>query len=92
MPVGGQLTYASPGRTRPANDVWPTDGRTHTVDGFLRFSVRVSIGEGEACWAAASTDVLAWAVKTRSGFTVDPPGPVTVAGVTGSGQGSDRSA
>lgn len=59
MPVGGQLTYASPGRDRPANDVWATDGRTHTVDGFLCFSVRVPIGEGEACWAAASTDVLA---------------------------------
>lgn len=81
MPDGasvGRLTYALPGRTRPADAVWAIGTRTHTRDGFRVLTTRIAIGTGEQCWAAASADVLAWAVKTRSGFTVDPVGPVVL--------------
>jgi uncharacterized protein (UPF0548 family) len=44
--------------------------------GFRAFQTRVAIGAGDACWRRARHDVLRWAVKTRSGFAVEPAGPV----------------
>lgn len=76
LPSVTGLTYALPGRTRPSEIAWAGDSRTETVDGFRLLTTRVCIGAGEACWTRASTDVLRWAVKTRSGFAVDPPEPV----------------
>jgi uncharacterized protein (UPF0548 family) len=39
--------------------------------------VTARIGQGDADWERAARDVLRWAVKTRSGFTVDDSQPVT---------------
>lgn len=59
-----------PGGTRPAEAVWaPTAPR------FRVHAETVPIGRGEADWADAGA-VLEWAVKTRSGFAVRPPGRV----------------
>jgi uncharacterized protein (UPF0548 family) len=33
------------------------------------------IGNGAECWERASSDLLAWAVKTRSGFALAPGTP-----------------
>lgn len=57
--------------TVPASAVWPS-----TDTGFRRSEVTAVIGTGEECWRRASTDVLQWAVKTRSGFTVEDARPV----------------
>ncbi|GAA3645783.1 DUF1990 family protein [Microbacterium marinilacus] len=48
------------------------------------------VGRGDDTWRQAAEDVLAWRVKTRSGFAVEAPGPpvpgqrlVLVAGALG---------
>lgn len=63
------LTYTTVGATRPGQVVW----RDHPA-GFRRHESVVRIGDGPICWEDASTAVLEWVVKTRSGFTVEPPG------------------
>jgi len=64
-----RLTYTTVGATRPGQVLW----HDHPA-GFRRHESVVRIGDGQHCWDAASTAVLEWAVKTRSGFTVEPPG------------------
>lgn len=60
------LTYLAVGATHPESEHW----RPHS--GGLRFEKTVRIGAGDACWQAASSALLSWGVKTRSGFTVEP--------------------
>ena len=64
-----RLTYTTVGATRPGQVLW----HDHPA-GFRRHESVVRIGDGQRSWDAASTAVLEWAVKTRSGFTVEPPG------------------
>ncbi|KAA9089195.1 DUF1990 family protein [Microbacterium radiodurans] len=40
--------------------------------GFRRFERTVRVGTGDAAWRRARGDLLAWRVKTRSGFRVVP--------------------
>lgn len=68
------LTYDHVGATRPADAEWPPAA---APVGFRRHESTVLIGQDDdgddAVWRAASAAVLAWGVKTRSGFTVHPP-------------------
>jgi len=59
-----------PSRTRPADADWSPEAPGWRVHGET-----VPVGRGEQAWADAAA-VLEWAVKTRSGFAVRPPGPV----------------
>lgn len=61
-----RLTYDVVGATRPEQVSWDAP------DGRRAYEESVRLGAGDACWAAASAAVLAWGVKTRSGFTVHP--------------------
>jgi uncharacterized protein (UPF0548 family) len=67
--AGLRLSYAVPGATAPAERDWSTQ-----VHGFHGYAKTVRIGQGESTWVAAKDAVLAWQVKTRSGFAV-PLGP-----------------
>ncbi|MEI4272517.1 DUF1990 domain-containing protein [Klenkia sp. LSe6-5] len=60
----------SPSRTRPADAAW-----SPAAPGWRVHAETVAIGRGHQAWADASA-VLEWAVKTRSGFAVRPPGRV----------------
>ncbi|WP_237759831.1 DUF1990 family protein [Arthrobacter alpinus] len=44
---------------------------------FRGQSVMALLGTGDELWQRVGADVLRWKVKTRSGFTVDTPGPVS---------------
>ena len=48
--------------------------------GFRRFERTVRVGSGDAAWRQARADLLAWRVKTRSGFRVVPDVPAVVGG------------
>jgi uncharacterized protein (UPF0548 family) len=61
------LTYAPVGATAPRDELWTPPG------GPRAYERTVSLGHGEACWQIASTAVVSWGVKTRSGFAVRPP-------------------
>jgi uncharacterized protein (UPF0548 family) len=61
------LSYPIVGATSPDDDLWTSRPR-----GWRSFERTVRIGQGERAWGAASSAVLAWGVKTRSGFTVEP--------------------
>ncbi|MGN6124983.1 MAG: DUF1990 family protein [Humibacter sp.] len=66
MSVGG------PTRTRPADAVW-----REPSPGFRRWERSTVLGDGPEVWEWASTQVLRWGVKTRSGFSVAPATTVT---------------
>ena len=57
------LTYSEVGATALADEVWPA-----TPDGFRRYERTVSV---PLPWEDARALLLAWAVKTRSGFDVE---------------------
>lgn len=57
------LTYGAVGATLP-DDAQPTP------TGYREYAATVRIGHGAQRWQFASTAVLRWSVKTRSGFTV----------------------
>lgn len=59
--------------TDPELETWPV---SHTA-GFRRSEVSSVIGRGDGVWQRASHDILRWKVKTRSGFIVEDPQPVT---------------
>jgi uncharacterized protein (UPF0548 family) len=63
------LSYQDPGATCPAAPDWTPPAGYRSYDAIIR------IGTGDAYWQAASAAVLAWGVKTRSGFTVQPDRP-----------------
>ena len=59
--------------TAPTLDEWPP-----TPAGYRRSEVSTVVGHGDDVWLAAIRDVMAWRVKTRSGFRVHPDAPATV--------------
>ncbi len=59
------LNYAQVGATRPGEQTWSEE-----PSGYRRYERTVSIGQGSAHWKIVTSDVLAWEVKSRSGFTV----------------------
>lgn len=59
-------SYDVVGATAPADEPWLPP------DGWRAYEHTVRLGSGDDFWNAASSAVLAWGVKTRSGFTVDP--------------------
>ena len=63
----------SRGLTMPGREAWGTTPR-----GYLRAELTSGVGSGEAAWAAAGATLLEWGVKTRSGFSVTPPGTAVV--------------
>lgn len=66
------MTSAGPmTRTHPAEEVWTDPGR-----GFQRWETSVVIGTRAEVWEWATTQVLRWGVKTRSGFSVEPAAKV----------------
>lgn len=62
------LSYDVAGATSVADAVW-----ADRPEGYRRFERTVRLGFGDELWVSASQGVLAWAVKTRSGFTVPRP-------------------
>lgn len=58
-------------RTHPADAVWREPGH-----GFQRWEASTALGASGEVWEWATTEVLRWGVKTRSGFAVSPPTPV----------------
>jgi uncharacterized protein (UPF0548 family) len=60
------LNYSVVGGTAPAAEPWLPP------DGWRAYEHTVRLGSGTDLWNAASSAVLAWGIKTRSGFTVDP--------------------
>ncbi|MFC8797732.1 DUF1990 family protein [Promicromonospora sp. NPDC057138] len=66
--LGGRArNYGVAGGTAPAAVQWLPPG------GWRAYERTVRLGSGTDLWNAASTAVLSWGIKTRSGFTVDPP-------------------
>jgi uncharacterized protein (UPF0548 family) len=61
-----RLSYDAVGATSPQSTSWSRP------EGYRAFERTVRLGAGEACWLAASARLLAWGVKTRSGFVVQP--------------------
>lgn len=61
------LSYDAGGGTAPATLQWRPPG------GWRAYEHTVRIGAGSDFWDAASSAVLSWGIKTRSGFAVDPP-------------------
>jgi uncharacterized protein (UPF0548 family) len=59
--------------TAPSAPVW-----TPTPAGYRRSEVSAVVGHGDDVWLGAISDVMAWRVKTRSGFRVRPDAPATV--------------
>jgi len=53
--------------TQPASADW-----RERPEGFRRWEKSTRLGEGPGIWSWASTEVLRWGVKTRSGFSVAP--------------------
>lgn len=61
------LNYSAVGRTTPAAEHW------QPPDGWRAYEHTVHLGSGTDLWNAASSAVLSWGIKTRSGFAVEPP-------------------
>lgn len=64
------------GKTHPGIAQWALAGVSRSA-GYRVSSVTGLLGTGADVWERASEDVLHWAVKTRSGFTVNTADPVT---------------
>ncbi|WP_036960312.1 DUF1990 family protein [Promicromonospora kroppenstedtii] len=60
------LTYTGVGSTAPAAEQWPPPA------GWRAYEHTVRLGSGTDLWDTASSVVLSWGIKTRSGFTVQP--------------------
>ncbi len=60
-----ELSYDAVGHTHVADDNWAS-----TPAGYRRYEKSTHLGDGEQLWLEASTAVLRWSVKTRSGFAV----------------------
>ena len=57
--------------TQPASAAW-----RERPEGFRRWQKSARLGDGPDLWRWASTEVMWWGVKTRSGFSVAPEGAV----------------
>lgn len=64
-PVTPTLSYDAVGATAPDESSWGP-----TPSGYRRHESTVVLGHGDVLWTSASTEVLSWAVKARSGFDV----------------------
>ncbi len=60
------LTYGPAGVTAPVDEVWAAPSRRRAYERTVR------VGRGDEGWSQARSALLAWAVKTRSGFAVEP--------------------
>lgn len=67
MHLPTDTTCPSPGITDPASGSWAP-----SVSWGRPFTTSVELGTGEELWRRTREDLLAWAVKTRSGFAVRP--------------------
>ena len=65
--VTAALSYSEVGATCVADPTWPS-----RPPGYRSYEQTIRIGHGEQHWEAATAAVQEWAVKTRSGFTVQP--------------------
>ena len=63
--VHDDLTYDAAGATRVHELTW-----TWGPPGYRRYQSTTLIGQGRQLWEHASAEVLAWGVKTQSGFSV----------------------
>jgi uncharacterized protein (UPF0548 family) len=63
----GELSYSEAGATAIGEPVW-----RRATPGFRRFERTVVIGQGDDCWNDVAAGVLEWAIKTRSGFSIEP--------------------
>ena len=61
-----EVTYGPIGATHPDLDVWSPPA------GFRVHESTTRIGHGDADWSAATAVICRWAIKTRSGFSVEP--------------------
>jgi uncharacterized protein (UPF0548 family) len=61
----GKLNYAQVGATRPEDQTWSEEPA-----GYRHYERTIRIGQGSARWEIVTSEVFAWKVKTRSGFTV----------------------
>jgi len=59
------LSYDDAGATRPRERIW-----SGGPAGYRQHESSVLVGSGQAIWTGAREALLAWGVKTRSGFTV----------------------
>jgi uncharacterized protein (UPF0548 family) len=64
VPTTGDLSYTEVGATRPGEPTWSEE-----PSGYRRYERTVRIGQGPAYWKLVTSDVLARAVKIRSGST-----------------------
>jgi len=63
--VTAALSYPEVGATSVADPTWPS-----RPPAFASYEQTTRIGHGERHWETAAAAVQEWAVKTRSGFTV----------------------
>lgn len=61
------FSYSLVGATAPDAEPWQPPDR------WRAYERTVQLGSGADLWDEASSAVLSWGVKTRSGFAVDPP-------------------
>jgi uncharacterized protein (UPF0548 family) len=65
--VTAALSYSEVAATCIADPTWPSRPM-----GYRSYEQTTRIGHGERHWETAAAAVQEWAVKTRSGFTVQP--------------------
>lgn len=63
--VPHELNYAPVGSTQIADARWDA-----APSGYRSYEQTVLVGHGPELWSAASSAVMRWEVKTRSGFTI----------------------
>ena len=64
---GQHLNYDVVGGTHPDQEAW-----TDRFPGYRRYERTINVGQGPERWVTVAAGVLAWQVKTRSGFAVEP--------------------
>jgi uncharacterized protein (UPF0548 family) len=67
-----ELSYGPVGASQPASVA------VQPPEGYRGRSASARLGRGEARWLFATTEVMRWGVKTRSGFRVDTGGEAAV--------------
>ena len=67
VPLGDRaLSYGPAGVTAPRDEVWSAPSGRRAYERSVRG------GRGDESWTQARAALLCWAVKTRSGFAVEP--------------------
>jgi uncharacterized protein (UPF0548 family) len=64
--MSGDFSYGVVGLTCPADEDW-----SQRPSGYRRYAATTRIGHGQRRWDEASSAVLDWQIKTRSGFEVE---------------------